>query len=208
MVEKYGDTLLNQSKIWLFGRVLADIKINKEAYAGPDNANNGNIEGQPPSMSQNRFLLNQLTLATDPKFARIFAFSYEGSFFDLQRPALFLVHGDGIEPDTPDAIVDPNLTFLDRAPASFGRTGLGTQAGSFAAGVKAWAYDRADFTIRMDADTGTFDTLLLSAELGGWDGPTRSAGSVARASGSVARSAGSVARAAGSVARARRGSDE
>jgi hypothetical protein len=208
MVEKYGDTLLSQSKIWLFGRVLADIEINKNAYGAPANANAGNIEGHPPSMSQNKFLLNQLTLAADPKFARIFAFSYEGSFFDLQRPALFLVHGDGIDPDTPDFIIDPNLTFLDRAPASFGRTGLGTQAGAFAAGVKAWAYDRADFTIRMDADTGTFDTLLLSAELGGWDLPSRSAGAVARSGGAVARSAGAVARPAGSAARARRGSDE
>jgi hypothetical protein len=208
MAEKYRDTLLNQSKIWLFGRTLADITINRKAYALPSNEQGGNAQDQPPSMSSNNFLLNQLAVARDPKFARVFAFSYEGAFFDLQRPAIFLVHGDGIDADTPNEAFDPNLALLNRAPPNVGRTGLGTQSGAFAGSVKAWAYDRADFTIRLDADTGTFDTLLLSAELGVWDASSRAAGSVARSAGSVARSAGSVARAAGSVARSRRGSDE
>jgi hypothetical protein len=210
MVEKkyYSETLLSHSKIWLLGRALADIVINKDAYDAPPDSVTGSFEGEAPRLSQNNFLVNQLSLAEDPKFARIFGFTYEGTYFDLQRPALFLVHGDGIDVDTPNLIMDPNLHFLDRSPAGIGRTGLGTQAGAFAADVKAWAYDRADFTIRMDVDTGTFDTLLLSAELGGWDLPSRSAGAVARSGGAVARSAGAVARAAGAVARARRGSDE
>jgi hypothetical protein len=89
-------------------------------------------------------------------------------------------------------------------PSEVGRTGLATFIGSFGRDMRVWAYDRADFTIRLDMEGGSFDTLLLSNEIGDGDAVARSAGSVARSAGSVARSAGSVARAAGSVARARR----
>jgi hypothetical protein len=199
------DTLLSQSKVWLFGRVMADITINVAAYDVPKDDKSGSNFDQPPTRSANNFLLNQLAQAKDPKFARIVGFSYEGAFYDLARPTLFLVHGDGIDAETPDESIEPRFALLTRAPPNFGRTGLGTQFGSFSSTVRAWAYDRADFTVRLDAETGSFDALLLASELGAWDAPAQSSGSLARAAGSLARSAGSLARSAGSLARSSRG---
>jgi hypothetical protein len=152
--------------------------------------------------THNNFLLHQLT-ADGARFARIYAFSYQGEFYDLPRPTIFLVHGNGIDPEGA-SVSAPGFASLSRMPADIGRTGLPGMAGSFAGRMRVWAYDRADFTVRMDVETGSFDATLLGAELAGGNWPAQAAGSVARAAGSVARSAGSVARASGSVARARR----
>lgn len=198
------ETLVSQTKIWLFGRKLDDIKIMPAAYAAPPgNELAGNTADTPPLRSQNNFLLNQVR-AEGAALARIYAFSYEAAFYDLGRPAIFLVHGDGIDPEGAPFTFDLDQRIYSRMPAETGRSGLASMSGSFARGMKVWAYDRADFTLRLDLEGGSFDTLLLSAELEDWDVAARSAGSVARSAGSVARAAGSVARAAGSVARARR----
>jgi hypothetical protein len=201
------ETLLSHTKIWLFGRVLRDISIHRAVYANiPHTETDGNHADTPPQMSNNNFLFAQLSGA-GAQLARIYAFSYEAGYYDLARPTIFLVHGEGIEPEGVSGTLTPDQRKLSRMPGETGRTGLATQEGSFAGGIKAWAYDRADFTIRLDMEGGSFDSLLLEAELNDWDMATRSAGSVARSAGSVARAAGSVARAAGSVARARRGSN-
>lgn len=201
------ETLLSQSRIWLFGRILGDIVLSQAAYADipPDEAA-GNLADTPPDRSQNKFLRNQLS-APGAGFARIFAFSYEAAFYELGRPAIFLVHGGGIDAEGTAFSLTKDQRLYSRMPSDTGRTGLSSVIGSFTGGMKAWAYDRADFTVRMDMDGGSFDTLLLSAELSDWQA-TRSAGSVARSAGSVARAAGSVARAAGSVARSRRSSGD
>jgi hypothetical protein len=54
----------------------------------------------PDTLGGNRFLREQLAHESPPgtpdaKFARIFAISYEGKFYTLSAPAIFLVHGDG-----------------------------------------------------------------------------------------------------------------
>lgn len=199
------ETLLSHSRIWLFGRVLKDIQIHQSVYNNiPTNPADGNSSDTVPRMGMNHFLYEQLT-APGAQLARIFSFSYEAGFYDLYRPTIFLVHGEGIDPEGTPGVLTPDQRKLSRMPADSGRTGLASQSGSFTGGVRAWAYDRADFTMRLDMEGGSFDSLLLSMEFADWDPVARSAGSVARVAGSVARSAGSVARAAGSVARARRG---
>ena len=40
--------------------------------------------------------------------------------------------------------------------------------GAFTRGIRAWTYDKADYTIRLDVETGMFDQVLLDAAL---DGP-------------------------------------
>jgi len=40
----------------------------------------------------------------------------------------------------------------------------------FADEVRVWSYDKADYTIRMDVDTGMFEDILLNAVLGGAGG--------------------------------------
>ena len=54
-------------------------------------------------MGFNKFLKHQLVDKTEEQkelvytqtLARIYAFSFEGAFYNLPRPAIFLVHGPG-----------------------------------------------------------------------------------------------------------------
>jgi len=202
------ETLLGHSTIWLFGRELTDVRILNGPYGSiPETDKEAEQEDTPNQgeATHNFFLVRQLK-AKGARLARIYAFSYQGEFFELASPPLFVVHGRGLDPEGSSFEGDPLFAKLSQMPANIGRTGVASLAGAFAEGIKVWAYDRTDFTVRFDMDSGSFDSLLLSAELG-TEIPRQSAGSVARAAGSVARSAGSVARAAGSVARARRRSD-
>jgi hypothetical protein len=197
------ETLLSQSTIWLFGRVMADIRIDITPYQyPPDDDNTADLQSTPRREGENNFLQNQLK-SNRARFARIYSFSYEGHFYDMATPAIFLVHGKGIDPDGPARTLGV-LGDLSRTPGDPGRTVLGTQAGSFASNLRAWAYDRADFTVRLDIETGSFDRVLLESELGAVDPSAQSAGSLARSAGSLARSAGSLVRSAGSLARGSR----
>jgi len=132
-------------------------------------------DGPPPMLGENNFLHSQLYAGrgnpANPDyqvhFARIYGFSFEGHYYDLPRPSLFLVHGEGTLAEGPV----PSSTFesqrYSRAPSGVDRTGTGSQTGSFARDIRVWSYDKSDFTIRFDAMTGTFDQILLETELSG-----------------------------------------
>jgi hypothetical protein len=80
--------------------------------------------------------------------ARVYAFGYEGQVIPLATPAIFLVHGKGEDGD----------------PA---KLGLASDNYTLPDDMKAWGYDRADMTLRLDMMTGTFDRLLIDYEIGG-----------------------------------------
>ena len=135
--------------------------------------------------------------------ARIYAFSFEGSFFDLMHPTIYLVHGLCMDvEENPDF---PGLEVIARSPPSPSKTGLGSQIGSFARSLKVWAYDKSDFTLRLDLATGTFEQTLLAPEAGYSDPLALGSGarsSGARSSGarsSGARSSGVMARSSGGM---------
>jgi hypothetical protein len=145
MEDLMSETLLSPSQILLYGRVVKDLKIEAP----------GKDPADPSPVVQggaNLFLQHQLgRVGKDelkPRFARIYGFSYEGHYYDLARPALFLVHGDGVKADT---LAD--------------RLGVAASAKSFTEDMMVWAYDKGDFSIRMDVQTGTFEHMLLEAEL-------------------------------------------
>lgn len=100
-------------------------------------------------------------------FARIYGFSYQGSYFDLPTPVLFLVHNDGnaLTPDT----TPPNFS-ESRAPHGPTFSGVGAADFQFSDDIRVWSYDKADWTIRMDVDTGTFEQMLLDIYFSGDDG--------------------------------------
>ncbi len=50
----------------------------------------------------------------------------------------------------------------------------------FADELRVWSYDKADYTIRMDVETGMFEDVLLAAMSGGGPGGMDSAGMNAR----------------------------
>lgn len=98
-----------------------------------------------------------------PKFSRIYGFSYEGVYYDLARPVLFLVHGEGY----PASELTGNKPNRARAPGDPSLIGTGTTDFQYAEDIMVWSYDQADYTIRMDVQSGMFEQVLLDAVLGG-----------------------------------------
>jgi len=179
------ETLLGVSAVHLFGRPLSDLILQ----GGPIYQNLS-----VPSAGRN-FLKEQLG-AADAALARIFAFSFEGAFVELSRPAIFVVHGPGVDPnDPPPANVDYERLY--RSPGSNARTGLGSQIGALAKDMRVWIYDKGEVSMRLDAETGTLEQILLSAELStdprGASGGLSRSGALSR-SGVMSRSGGFITR--------------
>jgi hypothetical protein len=147
MATELPETLVSDSTIWLFGRVMEDILLN------PKRASDDVYKLRPKDpnalgrRSPNHFVVDQL-LEDDARLARIYAFSFQNELIDLATPALFVVNGDGVDPQ-----------------GLVGGTGLGEMLGTFGGGLKVWAYDRDDFSVRLDMTTGSFDRILLDHEL-------------------------------------------
>src|SRR5213596_1729257 len=106
------ETLLTPSVIKLYGRVVTDIytwhTAKLAAIAAGATAPNWDAAVPPPTyplLGVNRFVQNQLnsTAATTSggyaNLARIYGFSFEGTYYDLPKPAIFLVHGPGADMD-------------------------------------------------------------------------------------------------------------
>jgi hypothetical protein len=187
------ETLLSPSNVLLYGRVLRDLTIT---FLPPTPGNT-----PVPRLSANSFLQNQLARA-DATLARIYAFTYEGRYYDLPRPVIFLVHGPGADPEgpRPGAPGSANAR-VSRAPADADRTGTASEDYAFSDDMKVWSYDKGDFSLRMDVETGTFDQILLEASLMPESQSTAYSGAHARLSGAHARLSGAHARLSGAHAR-------
>lgn len=148
------ENLLSFSEVLLFGRELEDIGFLDVEEAG------GEAEGDAPGppagrgRGQNRFLGRQL--ADDARLARIYGFSYEGIYYELPAPVIFVVHGDGT------SVTDnlpPNQG--SRAPRDPDSTGVAVADFQFSNDILYWPYDKADYSIRMDVMTGQLEQILL-----------------------------------------------
>lgn len=158
-----AETLLSASNILLFGRLVEDLKIEKSPASSPHNPFAGQRGGR------NHHLLDQLG-CDNAAFARIYGFSYEGTYHELPIPALFLVHGDGVLATQEKNTVktegeergssDPHFA---RAPGWPSLTGLSAADFDFVDDLRVWSYDQADYTIRMDTAAGMFEQVLLES---------------------------------------------
>jgi hypothetical protein len=200
------ETLLSPSGVLLYGRVVLDLQLNNQPPSNVDPP--PGTPDPPPRRGDNLFLQQQLA-AHDACFARIYGFSFEGQYYDLPRPAIFLVHGQGVEAEPKAA---DNAA---SAPADADRTGRTGQTGSLSHDIRVWAYDKGDFSLRLDVETGPFDQILLEAALVASGDETsysgahaRISGAHARISGAHARISGAHARIAGAHARMRSGSSD
>lgn len=165
------ETLLSHSNIWLYGRVMADLNLvppHDPFIPDLNDIDGGDDEGRG---SANTFVENQL-LAAGANFARIYGISYEGTYFDLPWPMIFLVHGAGAEAETTPG---GGPSRFSRAPDNPDRSGQGAQDFSFADGLRVWSYDRADYSIRLDVESGTFEELLIGLISDGDIGPVSGA---------------------------------
>ncbi len=123
-------------------------------------------------LGRNRQLDEQLE--GDACFARIYGFSYEGTYYELPNPTLFLVHGDG------ESATDDNSpgSLASRAPNDPSLSGVGAADFQIADDIRVWAYDKADYTIRMDVITGQLEQILLDVFFEG-EAPMLAGGRVA-----------------------------
>ena len=112
--------------------------------------------------------LGQQLDSPDASFARIYGFSHEGTYYDLPEPALFLVHGDGDDPVGP--LGATTAVRVARAPLPPSVTGVGAADFQLAEEIRVWSYDKADYTIRLDVQTGMFEQVLLDIFFGGGGG--------------------------------------
>jgi hypothetical protein len=171
------ETLLTQSAVKMYGRLLRGVRL--EPLAATDVSDLG----------FNKFLRKQLMAHNgaqsednEPALARIYAFSFEGAFYNLPRPAIFLVHGDG-QPirgsGTYDAGggVNAGATVMDDS-------GIPAREFVFETDVVYWEYDKDDLSLRLDSVSGTLDDILVEAALS----PTSRSAMVSR-SAAAARSA-------------------
>ena len=182
-----AETLLSPSNILLFGRVLRDLKIDQVPdWKDGKDSKDSHTPFTVRRTGVNRHLEEQLA-AKDATIARIYGFSYEGTYCDLPTPALFLVHGSG-EPVTKPA-VQRNNTNVARAPGEPSLTGVAAADFQFVDELMAWSYDTADQTIRMDVEAGSFDQVLLDMYFGS-GGPAVSGARVSGARVSGARVSG------------------
>jgi hypothetical protein len=177
------ETLLSPSNVLLYGRVMEDLAIVQATYGpvvDPDLTEDGRIKDAhgasplechplpppppPPRRGDNKFLQRQLLVA-EARLARIYGFSYEGHYYDLAKPAIFLVHGPGDDPEAWRPATDLPDARSDRAPSDADRSGIARTGTSFAEDMRVWSYDKDDFSIRLDIETGTFEQILLEAAM-------------------------------------------
>jgi hypothetical protein len=150
------ETLLSPSSVLLYGRRLDDI-----ALVNPGNV--PNLPTMPQRMGGNNFLQQQLQ-APGARLARIYAFAYEGQYYELARPAIFLVHGPGLDVEAERPGGGFSFDRLARAPGHADQTGMASSSANFSEDIRVWSYDKGDFSIRLEVDTGPFEQILLDAE--------------------------------------------
>jgi hypothetical protein len=118
--------LLEHSRILVYGRVVAGITLDAAA-AGDDQA----------SIYSDVLRSN----VADKKLATVFGFEFEGQYYDLPKPAIFLVHGEPKSPNNAGAVVKPNPKLMED--------------------INVWSCDKADFSVRLDVSSGPLEEILL-----------------------------------------------
>jgi hypothetical protein len=87
------------------------------------------------------------------RFARIYGFSFEGHYYDLAKPVIMLVHGDGVA--------------LGAAPPTILESDEAARIWEFSRNLRQWNYDKLTMSIRLDIESGTIEQILLDAALVG-----------------------------------------
>ena len=167
------------------------------------------VPGRPERRRGSNKQLEDQLFDADARFARIYGFTYEGTYYELPAPVLFLVHGEGesatrfTDPANPGNNMPANAPgkLGSRAPNNPSLSGVGAADFQVADDIRVWSYDKADYTIRMDVLTGMFQEVLLDlffdvelpairgAMVGGAGGPKGAMVSGAKVRGAMVRGA-------------------
>ena len=123
--------LLEHSRILMYGRVVAGVTLGG---AADDSGDSGDSE--KPAATE--------TLSGAhgaDRMATIYGFEFEGHYYDLMTPAVFLVAGEGQTPGQAEAAVKTRPRLADD--------------------MKVWVYDKGDWSVRLDVSSGPLEATLL-----------------------------------------------
>ena len=139
------ETLFSSSTVRLFGREFEGLTL------GHEEGDPATLKGAPPAL---RALQAQLKLRTGqedlkPLLARIYGFSYLGTYYKLAEPTVLLVYGQGKPVPSSTAAVA-----LDDLGVEF-------KEETFTSEVLMWAQDRGDYSVRIDITAGFLADVLV-----------------------------------------------
>jgi hypothetical protein len=141
MSDEFLETLLDPSLVRLFGRPFGGLTLS---HAEPA-AKSGKSALKPSPLGE------CLKAENDPRLARIYGFSYEGSYYKLSKPYVFVVHGDGTKVGEVEDMSALGVEFR--------------RDEKFFDDVVMWAYDKVDMSVRIDIVSGPLDEILLDPAL-------------------------------------------
>jgi hypothetical protein len=93
--------------------------------------------------------------------ARIYAFSFEGAYYPLPRPSIFVVHGGGLP-------FGGSWSTMEQAGViarEWDLTASDSTDPTTPSDMRYWEYEKGDFSIRFDTEAGPFEQILLAAAL-------------------------------------------
>jgi hypothetical protein len=157
-----AESILSSDLIKLYGRPIEELQLN--VGAPPNAGNAANVQ----NLGANKSLRSQLN-APGAGFARIYGFSFEGHYYDLPKPIVMLVHGAGEQITKPPPVAPPPVGPGLDGP-TIDQAGEAARQWEFSADLVYWEYEKADFSMRFDVETGTLEQILLEVALTGMGG--------------------------------------
>jgi hypothetical protein len=157
------ETFLEPTRIHLFGKPFPTLSYNPAPMQGGagNNTLSESVDAEfedadpmPPS------LVEQVLRRAEEEegiFARIYGFSFEGHYYKLPRPLLFLVRGQAgsrrpeEDPAVPGGVRQFNTRF----------TGVEGKDWEFGSDIRVWAVDQHDIAICLDLQVGSYEQVLL-----------------------------------------------
>jgi hypothetical protein len=152
------ETFLEPTRIFLFGKPFPTLVYDPRPMGPEFEALNVPEDGADLPMPPGRVeqALRQAAEA-EGHFARIYGFSYEGQYYKMPRPLLFLVRGEEGRARIPE---EP-----DGGYRQFNTRFVGVEARDWQFGndIRVWAVDKHDIAVCLDVAIGTYNKVLLES---------------------------------------------
>jgi hypothetical protein len=173
------EDLYEVSKIYLFGKPFKSLRFVRDELAGSSFNSQGDNKRVdiPPSEVERTLIrdrfgpdadkkdgqgqcddqpydpIEQATQRNTPRLARIYSFTYEGQYYKLPYPLIYLVWGDGGQPDTDEGSGLPSFKTQN--------TGLEGKGWRFASDIRVWKMDKHESSMVIDLEVGELEDILL-----------------------------------------------
>ena len=135
-----GETLFAPSTIRMFGRLFTGLTVGELGLSPHANA---------PLLAALQ-KLNPEQIKHCLKLARIYGYSYQGNYFKLAEPAVFLVYDEGMS------------VTAGQIPIPMDEIGVELKDEVFASEIRMWTADGLDMGVRIDISIGWMKELLLN----------------------------------------------